>query len=94
MHASALSKHYLELARKPVNDSNFAGDDIRYSSEFELLEAELAKAGRCTRPLALTGRRSARAARRCSLAVQDLRAAAWLTWSLFQRESLPGCRPA
>ncbi|MCW8163237.1 hypothetical protein D7236_21660 [Stutzerimonas stutzeri] len=45
MHASALSKHYLELARKPVNDSNFAGDDIRYSSEFELLEAELAKAG-------------------------------------------------
>jgi len=25
MHASALSKHYLELARKPVNDSNFAG---------------------------------------------------------------------
>jgi len=25
MHASALSKHYLELARKPVNDSNFPG---------------------------------------------------------------------
>ncbi len=91
MHASALSKHYLELARKPVNDSNFAGDDIRYSSEFELLEAELAKAGALHQTTGIDWQkvREGSEVLLASLS-KDLRAAAWLTWSLFQRESFAG----
>lgn len=91
MHASALSKHYLELARKPVNDSNFAGDDIRYSSEFELLEAELAKAGALHQTTGIDWQKVREGSEMLLASLsKDLRAAAWLTWSLFQRESFAG----
>ena len=91
MHASALSKHYLELARKPINDSNFAGEDIRYSSEFELLEAELAKAGALHNTAGIDWQKVREGSEMLLASLsKDLRAAAWLTWSLFQRESFAG----
>lgn len=91
MHASALSQHYLELARKPVNDSNFAGDDIRYSSEFESLEAELAKAGALHQTTGIDWQKVREGSELLLASLsKDLRAAAWLTWSLFQRESFAG----
>ena len=41
---SPLAEHYLQLAKKPINDGDFAGADMRYSGEFETLEGELEKA--------------------------------------------------
>ena len=43
-HSSKLSAHYLELAKASVSEENFAGEDVRFSSEYEALESELAKA--------------------------------------------------
>ena len=43
-YSSKLTAHYLDLARTPINEGNFAGEDVRYSSEYELLETELGKA--------------------------------------------------
>ena len=43
-YSSKLSAHYLELAKVSVSKENFAGEDVRFSSEFEALESELAKA--------------------------------------------------
>ena len=35
-YSSKLTAHYLNLARTPINEGNFAGEDVRYSSEYEL----------------------------------------------------------
>ncbi|WP_240997691.1 type VI secretion system ImpA family N-terminal domain-containing protein, partial [Pseudomonas viridiflava] len=43
-YSSKLSAHYLELAKVPVSAENFAGEDVRFSVEFEALESELGKA--------------------------------------------------
>ena len=43
-YSNKLTAHYLELAKLPINQGNFAGDDVRYSSEYEVLENELSKA--------------------------------------------------
>ncbi|MFJ7313353.1 hypothetical protein ACIQVE_11370, partial [Pseudomonas sp. NPDC098747] len=40
-YSSKLSAHYLELAKVSVSKENFAGEDVRFSSEFEALESEL-----------------------------------------------------
>lgn len=32
-HSSKLSAHYLELAKASVSEENFAGEDVRFSSE-------------------------------------------------------------
>ena len=43
-YSSKLSAHYLDLAKASVSKENFAGEDVRFSSEYESLESELAKA--------------------------------------------------
>lgn len=89
--SSALSKHYLELAARPIDEANFAGDDIRYGSDFERLEHELAKATALHATAAIDWQQL-RAGCEALLASQskDLRIAAWLAWSLYQRESFAG----
>jgi type VI secretion system protein VasJ len=90
-YSSKLTKHYLQLAKQPINENKFTGTDVRYSSEYEVLENELAKATalheagaidwqkiRETSELLLTGHS------------KDLRVAAWLIWGLYQRESFVG----
>ena len=42
-YSSKLSSHYLELAEQPISKDVFAGEDVRFSSEYEALENELAK---------------------------------------------------
>ncbi|WP_256663757.1 type VI secretion system protein TssA [Pseudomonas sp. gcc21] len=85
-------QHYLEnVARKPINDADFAGTDVRYSPEFEGLEAELAKTGSLHQGEATdweTVRVGAEAILTSSS--KDLRVAAWLAWSLFQQQSFTG----
>ena len=88
---SALAEHYLQLAKVPVNDGSFAGEDMRYSSEFEALEGELEK----TAALHQTEATDWQKIRDLSEALlrqhsKDLRAACWITWALYQREGLSG----
>src|SRR5690606_34315601 len=90
-YSSKLTAHYLHLARTPIYEGNFAGEDVRYSSEYELLEAELGKAA----SLHDTGGIDWQKVREGSESLlssqsKDLRAATWLTWGLFQRESFVG----
>lgn len=85
-------QHYLEnVACKPINDAEFAGTDVRYSAEFEGLEAELAKTGSLHHGEA-TDWEAVRAGAEAILTTssKDLRVAAWLAWSLFQAQSFTG----
>ena len=43
-YSNKLTAHYLALAKLPINEGNFAGDDVRYSSAYEVHENELGKA--------------------------------------------------
>ncbi|MEW5712141.1 type VI secretion system protein TssA [Pseudomonas sp. SB113] len=91
VYSEKLCAYYLELARLPCLQTNFAGSDMRYSSEYESLEFELGKvqsihgAGQpdWQRLLEIS---------ECLLREQskDLRVAVWLTWALYQRESFAG----
>ncbi|QIB51867.1 type VI secretion system protein TssA [Pseudomonas sp. OIL-1] len=90
--ASMPVQHYLEnVAHKPISDADFAGTDVRYSPEFEALEAELAKTGSLHQGEGTdweTVRVTAEAI--LTTSSKDLRVAAWLAWSLFQEQSLSG----
>jgi type VI secretion system protein VasJ len=90
-YSSKLSAHYLELAKVSVSKENFAGEDVRFSGEFEALESELAKAS----SMHESGQIDWLKIRENSenlLRTQskDLRVGAWLTWALYQRESFQG----
>jgi type VI secretion system protein VasJ len=90
-YSSKLSAHYLELARIPISRENFAGEDVRFSNEYEALESELAKA----RSMHESGQIDWLKVRENSehlLRTQskDLRVGIWLTWALYQCESFQG----
>ena len=90
-YSNKLSTHYLELAKNPISKEGFAGEDVRFSSEYEALENELGKAQSmhesgqinwlniCENSETLLRNQS-----------KDLRVGAWLTWALYQRESFLG----
>ncbi|MGV8437151.1 type VI secretion system protein TssA [Pseudomonas aeruginosa] len=90
-YSSKLSSHYLELAEQPISKDVFAGEDVRFSSEYEALENELGKAlslhenGQTDWLKILENSEALLRAQS-----KDLRVAAWLTWALYQRESFPG----
>jgi len=90
-YSSKLSEYFLDLAKTPVSQHKFAGEDARYSSEYEELECELGKAGslheRGQTDWLKVLEISERLLRTQS---RDLRVGAWLTWALYQRESFPG----
>ncbi|GFM48788.1 type VI secretion system protein TssA [Pseudomonas capsici] len=90
-YSSKLSAHYLELAKTPVSTESFAGEDVRFSIEYEALEGELNKA----QSMHESGQIDWLKIRENSEALlrtqsKDLRVGAWLTWSLYQRESFQG----
>jgi type VI secretion system protein VasJ len=90
-YSSKLSLHYLELAKVSVSKESFAGEDVRFSIDFEVLESELGKA----QSMHESGQVDWQKIRDNSenlLRTQskDLRVAAWLTWALYQRESFQG----
>ena len=79
------------LVKDPVAADNFAGNDVRFSPEFEALERELAKVHSLHEhtPVdwSMVQQQSEVLLRDQS---RDLRVAAWLTWALYQRESFSG----
>ncbi|VVP52544.1 type VI secretion system protein TssA [Pseudomonas fluorescens] len=90
-YSSQLSTRYLELATSAISSQQFAGEDVRFSSEFEALESELAKA----QSMHESGQTDWLKVQEVGEALlrrqsKDLRVAAWLTWALYQRESFPG----
>ena len=90
-YSRKLSAHYLELARISISQENFTGEDVRFSSEYEALESELAKA----QSMHESGKVDWLKIRENSESIlrtqsKDLRVGAWLTWALYQCESFQG----
>ncbi|WP_313087913.1 type VI secretion system protein TssA [Pseudomonas sp.] len=89
--SSKLAAHVLALARAPITATCFAGDDVRYASEYEVLEQELGKASSLHSAGAVdweTVRQGCESL--LNTQTKDLRIAAWLTWGLYQRDSFLG----
>ncbi len=86
-----LSDHYLEVALCAIGDPHFTGVDVRFSSEYEALEQELAK-GHSLHVSSTVDWLKVLQASEALLRNQskDLRVAAWMTWALYQRESFAG----
>ena len=90
-YSTKLSAHYFDLARIPVREEKFEGDDARYSSEYEALESELGKAQSMQERGQIDW---LKIRENCENLLRtqskDLRVGAWLTWALYQRESFQG----
>ncbi|MBV6749609.1 type VI secretion system protein TssA [Pseudomonas chlororaphis] len=88
---SALQSYCFELASVSVCADNFAGDDVRFSSEYERLEQELGKA---LSPYASGGVDWYKIKLESEVILRhhskDLRVACWLTWALYKQEAFPG----
>ena len=81
------------IATTPISEQSFAGADVRYCTEYEDLERELAKAGSlhaneqpdwqviCDGSLELLSKQS-----------KDLRVASWLSWSMLETAGVGGLR--
>ena len=86
-----LDQHYINLVESPIAEHDFAGEDTRYTPEFEALEEELAKDTSVHRttgtdwPLIREG-----AELLLQTQSKDLRAVCWLVWSLYHTESYAG----
>jgi len=90
-YSNKLTTHYLDLAKLPINKEAFAGDDVRYSTEYEVLENELKKATALHETAAIDWQKVRENSELLlSTHSKDLRVAAWLIWGLYQRESFTG----
>ena len=86
-----LAEYYLDIAKRPVSPLDFAGSDVRYSAEFETLEAELGKSGSLHETTAIDWQKIRETSETVLTDLsKDLRVTVWLIWSLFQRESITG----
>ena len=89
--STQLAARYIELANAPITAVSFAGEDTRYTSEYEVLEQELGKAssvhvaGVVDWEVIRNGSEHLLATR-----TKDLKLASWLTWSLYQQDSFVG----
>jgi type VI secretion system protein VasJ len=90
-YSSSLSEYYLEAAQACISTVSFAGEDIRFSNEYEALENEVNKA-QSMHETAQIDWLNVREQSENLLRTQskDLRVGAWLTWALYQRESFQG----
>lgn len=90
-YSNQLDTHYLSLAQKPISQTGFAGEDARYSPEYEQLEHELNKT---SRPHETGGIDWAKICQHSETLLseqsKDIRVVCWLTWGLFQQESFAG----
>ncbi|MBY8972639.1 type VI secretion system protein TssA [Pseudomonas sp. P867] len=90
-HSKELYAYYLLLARAACSPGSFVGIDMRFSNEFEALEGELGKA-QSVHGNGLPDWQRVSEISECLLREhsKDLRVACWLTWALYQRDSLAG----
>ncbi|SDS75659.1 type VI secretion system protein TssA [Pseudomonas trivialis] len=90
-HLKTLCDYYLELARRPCSETSFIGCEVRFSSEYEALETELAKLQSIHGENQPDWQKIVETSE-CVLREhsKDLRVAVWLVWALYQRESFAG----
>lgn len=90
-YLTQLSERYFQLVKLPITSESYSGNELRYSAEFEALEAELSKENMLhdTRPVDWEWMREKSEAFISSQS-KDLRVLVWLAWSLFQSESYSG----
>jgi type VI secretion system protein VasJ len=90
-YSDKLLSHYMTLITRPVSAQGYAGEDVRFSSHFEALEEELAKARSMhgAAPVDWSKVREGAETILESLS-KDLRVACWLAWALYRTESFPG----
>ncbi|MGY2374100.1 type VI secretion system protein TssA [Pseudomonas sp. SDO524_S393] len=90
-YSEKLCAHYLELALLPCSQTSFAGDDMRFSNEYEALEAEWRKA-QSIHGMGQPDWQKIIDISECLLRqhTKDLRVVVRLTWALHQRESYAG----
>lgn len=88
---SSLAQRFIAVADHPIAEDNFAGEDSRYSPEFERLEAVCQNTQTLHRDITPDWNSTAEQAtiflREHS---KDLRVAAWLTWALYCTRSWTG----
>ncbi|KTB75110.1 MULTISPECIES: type VI secretion system protein TssA [Pseudomonas] len=86
-----LSILYLDLARHPVATGDYAGEDIRFSTAFEVLERELGGAQAIFGEVNVDWLRIREGCEHIlSNHSKDLRVASWLAWALYECESVIG----
>ncbi|CAM3134317.1 type VI secretion system ImpA domain-containing protein [Pseudomonas floridensis] len=82
---------YLHIVQHPVSGDNYAGEDVRFSADFEALEAQLSSEQSMLASArvdwAKVREESERILRYRS---RDLRVVCWLTWALYRCESFSG----
>lgn len=90
-YSEKLSSYYREIVVSPCSGEHFAGVDVRFSNEYEVLEREVEKAqsihGSGHADWLMVLEKSETLLRDTS---KDLRVAVWLCWALYQCESFPG----
>lgn len=90
-YSSKLSAYYLDLAKDVISAESFAGNDVRFSTEYEALEREVGKGQSMHENSQIDWLKvcemSENLLRNQS---KDLRVGAWLAWALYQRESFQG----
>jgi type VI secretion system protein VasJ len=91
MHSANAASRYLKVAQAPISKGDYAGQDVRYSPEYEALEAELVKAS----SLYESGHVDWQKVQETSELIlstlsKDLRVACWLSWALYQLQSFTG----
>lgn len=88
---SSFAQNYIAVADQPITADNFAGEDRRYSSEFERLEAVCQNTQALHRDIMpdweSTTEQATTFLREHS---KDLRVAVWLTWALYCTRSWTG----
>lgn len=86
-----LATRYSLLATQPISDNDFAGEDVRYSSEFEAIEASLEKASSLYSDEPPDWQHIVTLAEKLLENLsKDLRVACWLTWALYRSENIAG----
>jgi len=86
-----LATRYTSLATSPISEDDFAGPDVRYTSEFEAIESALEKAGSIHSDEGPDWQAIVVQAEQILQSLsKDLRVACWLTWGLYRSEGLNG----
>lgn len=90
-YSEKLLDHYIALMKRPVSAESYAGEDLRFSSQFEALEEELAKTRSMHGAVPVDWSR-VREGAEIILESQskDLRVTCWLTWALYRTEFFAG----
>jgi type VI secretion system protein VasJ len=91
MYSSDAARHYIDLVHKPIRPDDYAGGDIRYTTEYEALELELAKGTSLHEGAQVDWQRILQGSETVLTSLsKDLRVACWLSWALYQTQSFAG----